>query len=295
MRLASIVIWNASQQIIEKGKRIAALLLECEPERGRVRRRRASGAASDGRSVTARPRSHARRASLADLPEDLRGPLAAVADETVERREFPVRLPGVRSRDRSRARHASRSCATPRSTTSGARSIPAIIHGQVHGGIAQGVGQALLEQLLLRSRDRAAPVGLVHGLRDAARRQLSVLRYRVVEIPSPTHPLGMRPAGEGGTTPALGVDDQRHRRCAVGVRRDAHRDAGDAGAHLAGNSYCAGCASEQGTRRQLRQYRAWRVNPPRIPRHCLATKACRRARNYTSACLAAELQASTTE
>jgi carbon-monoxide dehydrogenase large subunit len=27
----------------------------------------------------------------------------------------------------------------------------------------------------------------------------------IVEVPSPTHPLGMRPAGEGGTTPALGV------------------------------------------------------------------------------------------
>jgi carbon-monoxide dehydrogenase large subunit len=26
-----------------------------------------------------------------------------------------------------------------------------------------------------------------------------------VEIPSATHPLGMRPAGEGGTAPALGV------------------------------------------------------------------------------------------
>jgi carbon-monoxide dehydrogenase large subunit len=25
------------------------------------------------------------------------------------------------------------------------------------------------------------------------------------EIPTPTHPLGIRPAGEGGTTPALGV------------------------------------------------------------------------------------------
>jgi len=25
------------------------------------------------------------------------------------------------------------------------------------------------------------------------------------EVPTPTHPLGIRPAGEGGTTPALGV------------------------------------------------------------------------------------------
>jgi len=27
----------------------------------------------------------------------------------------------------------------------------------------------------------------------------------ISEVPSTTHPLGLRPAGEGGTTPALGV------------------------------------------------------------------------------------------
>ncbi len=27
----------------------------------------------------------------------------------------------------------------------------------------------------------------------------------ISEVPSPTHPLGIRPAGEGGTTPALAV------------------------------------------------------------------------------------------
>src|SRR5699024_4573334 len=50
LRLASLVIWSASQQIIAKGKRIAAVLLECEPEvvefaDGAFRR------GSDGRSV----------------------------------------------------------------------------------------------------------------------------------------------------------------------------------------------------------------------------------------------------
>ncbi len=51
---------------------------------------------------------------------------------------------------------------------------PLIIDGQIHGGIAQGVGQALLRAVLLRSRHRAAALGIVHGLRDAAGGLLSV-------------------------------------------------------------------------------------------------------------------------
>ena len=38
MRLGSIVIWNASNKIIEKGKRIAARLLDCEPSGVRFER-----------------------------------------------------------------------------------------------------------------------------------------------------------------------------------------------------------------------------------------------------------------
>ena len=34
---------------------------------------------------------------------------------------------------------------------------------------------------------------------------LSFFTTEISEVPSTTHPLGMRPAGEGGTTPALGV------------------------------------------------------------------------------------------
>jgi carbon-monoxide dehydrogenase large subunit len=35
--------------------------------------------------------------------------------------------------------------------------------------------------------------------------QLPMFTTEISEVPSTTHPLGFRPAGEGGTTPALGV------------------------------------------------------------------------------------------
>ena len=48
---------------------------------------------------------------------------------------------------------------------------PLILHGQTHGAVAQGVGQALLEDCHYDRDFRAVAVGLVHGLRDAARRR----------------------------------------------------------------------------------------------------------------------------
>ena len=44
---------------------------------------------------------------------------------------------------------------------------PMLAEGQVHGGVAQGIGQAVTEQVSFAA-GRAAPVGVVHGLCDAA-------------------------------------------------------------------------------------------------------------------------------
>jgi len=82
---------------------------------------------------------------------------------------------------------------------------PLIIHGQVHGGIAQGVGQALLEHA---HYDPQSGQMLAGSLMDYAMPRASDLPFYVTElseVPSSTHPLGIRPAGEGGTVPALAV------------------------------------------------------------------------------------------
>ena len=82
---------------------------------------------------------------------------------------------------------------------------PMIVHGQVHGGIAQGVGQALWEQCVY---DPDTGQLLTGSFMDYAMPRADLLPSYVTEmseVPSPTHPLGIRPAGEGGTTPALGV------------------------------------------------------------------------------------------
>jgi carbon-monoxide dehydrogenase large subunit len=82
---------------------------------------------------------------------------------------------------------------------------PLIIDGQTHGGIVQGLGQALFEQCFY---DAGTGQLLSGSFMDYAMPRADVLPFfdtDISEVPTPTHPLGIRPAGEGGTTPALAV------------------------------------------------------------------------------------------
>ncbi len=82
---------------------------------------------------------------------------------------------------------------------------PMIVHGQTHGGIAQGVGQALLEHCVI-DRDSGQP--LAGSFMDYAMPRadtLPLFKSEIVEVLSPTNPLGIKAGGEGGTTPALAV------------------------------------------------------------------------------------------
>jgi carbon-monoxide dehydrogenase large subunit len=202
MRLASIVIWKASLQIVEKGTRIAARLLGCEPgdieyRGGRFTLKR------DGRSLGLFEAAAAAERN-ADLPEELRGPLAAVSDETIGVAAFPygchvceVEVDAETGVVRI-VRHSA--------VDDVGRAVnPMIIDGQVHGGIAQGAGQALMEKA---HYDPDTGQMLSGSFMDYAMPRASDFPFfdtEISEVPSTTHPLGIRPAGEGGTTPALGV------------------------------------------------------------------------------------------
>jgi carbon-monoxide dehydrogenase large subunit len=78
-----------------------------------------------------------------------------------------------------------------------------IVRGQTHGGIAQGVGQALLE-LCSIDKSSGQPVAgsfMDYGIPRAG--DLPNFNDEIVEVLSPTNPLGIKAGGEGGTTPAL--------------------------------------------------------------------------------------------
>jgi carbon-monoxide dehydrogenase large subunit len=82
---------------------------------------------------------------------------------------------------------------------------PMIVDGQTHGGIVQGAGQALMEGVRF---DAGSGQALTASMMDYAMPRADDFPSFVTEIsevPSVNHPMGFRPGGEGGTTPALGL------------------------------------------------------------------------------------------
>jgi carbon-monoxide dehydrogenase large subunit len=202
MRLAGIVVGNASEQIVAKGKQIAAHVLEAASGDIEFADARFKVAGTD-RTITL---FDVAKAALErnDLPDELRGPLRGESDIVRRIPSFPygchvcevevdpetggvevVRYAGVD--DVGRAVN------------------PLILHGQAHGGIVQGLGQAMSE---LCYYEPASGQMLSASFMDYAMLRADDVPSFLTEIsetPSPNNPLGIRAGGEGGTTPALAV------------------------------------------------------------------------------------------
>ncbi len=202
MKMATIVVGKATDDIVAKGKEIAAHLLETDAadivfDRGRFR------VAGTDRDVGIFDVASA-AATRKDLPAELQGPLGATSDQVVPVGSFP---------------YGTQVCEVEVDPDTGAVEIvryaavddvgravnPLILHGQTHGGIAQGAGQALLEEC---HYDRKTAQLLSASFMDYAMPRADTLPNFATafsEVPTPTNRLGVRSGGEGGTTPALAV------------------------------------------------------------------------------------------
>jgi carbon-monoxide dehydrogenase large subunit len=79
---------------------------------------------------------------------------------------------------------------------------PMLVEGQVHGGVAQGLGQALFEQCVYDRDSGQLLTGsfMDYGLPRAT--DLPRFIWRVNSTQCTTNPLGVKGAGEAGTTAA---------------------------------------------------------------------------------------------
>jgi aerobic carbon-monoxide dehydrogenase large subunit len=204
MRLAGIVIGKASEALLDKARRIAAHLLKLDTP-ARVMFENGHFSTSDI-SATFDIFDIAAAAANPDnrLPDDLRGPLAAVSDETVQVAGYPF---------------GSHVCEVEVDANTGTVELvdyiavddvgqainPLILHGQAHGGIAQGVGQALMERSYYEDGSGQLLSGSFMDYAIPRASDLPDFTTEISETHSPTNPLGVRAGGEGGTTPALGV------------------------------------------------------------------------------------------
>ena len=97
------------------------------------------------------------------------------------------------------------SSATPSPTTSAGPSTRMLVDGQIVGGLAQGLGAALLEEL---AYDDAASSSAARSWTTScpAAGEMPPLELWVPEeAPTPTNPLGVKGAGEGGIVAAGGA------------------------------------------------------------------------------------------
>jgi carbon-monoxide dehydrogenase large subunit len=201
MRHAGTVFALAAEDLIAKGKRIAAVLLQSAPERiafadGRFR------AEGDGRSFDFL--DLAKAAARAELPGDLKDGVAVVRDNEMHEPVFP---------------NGCHICEVELDPDTGHVAIvryaavddvgrcinPLIVDGQTKGGIVQGVGQAMWEQCAIDSESGQPICGSLMDYGMPRSFHFPMFKTEIAEVLSPTNPLGIKAGGEGGTTPAPAV------------------------------------------------------------------------------------------
>jgi carbon-monoxide dehydrogenase large subunit len=201
MRLGAWVMAKAADEIVEKGRKIAAAMLEVAVQDVEFAHQRFVVMGTD-RSVGLFEAAAA--ALRSDLPAHLLGPLMGISDQVMSVPSFA---------------YTCAVCEVEIDPDTGGVEIvrytsiddcgravnPMLIHGQSHGGIAQGIGQALWEECFY---DRDTAQLLSGSLMDYALPRadsLPLFQTEISEVPSTTNPLGMRGGSEGGITPGLAV------------------------------------------------------------------------------------------
>ncbi|MCE2532387.1 MAG: xanthine dehydrogenase family protein molybdopterin-binding subunit, partial [Acidimicrobiia bacterium] len=89
---------------------------------------------------------------------------------------------------------------------------PMLVEGQIIGGVAQGIGGALLELFAYDSDGQPLATSFMDYLMPTVAEQPPVEVLLSEDAPSPLNPLGLKGAGEGGTTAcgaaiAAAIDD----------------------------------------------------------------------------------------
>lgn len=203
MRMAGTVIIKAADDLIARGKRLAALLMDMAPNDVDFADGVFTAPGSNTTLTLFELATALDDATFQDrLPDDLKGALQVRRDNEMQTQVFP---------------NGSQVCEIEIDPETGAMAItkyvlvddvgrainPLIVEGQTHGGAVQGIGQALFEVCAVDPQTGQPLSGsfLDYGLPRAD--HFPMFLTELNEVPSPTNPLGVKAGGEGGTTGAL--------------------------------------------------------------------------------------------
>jgi carbon-monoxide dehydrogenase large subunit len=195
---------NATREVLEKGRELAAHLLEASPDDVQV-------VAGQGLGVAGTPSATVSWAELAKaandpsrLPEGMELGLDAVNDFETPDSSYPfgAHLAVVEVDTETGMADLVRHVTVD---DSGRIANPLLAEGQIHGGIAQGVAQALYEEMAYDDDGNCLTGSLTsYALPTAA--ELPLFETSRTETPSPLNPLGAKGIGESGAigaTPAV--------------------------------------------------------------------------------------------
>jgi carbon-monoxide dehydrogenase large subunit len=201
MRHAATVFSLAATELITKGKRAVAVIVGTAPDRVDF---------TDGRFVARETNRSFDFLELAEemtrheMPDDLAAGLAVVTDNEMHDPVFPngCAICEIEIDPDSGGLNITRYA----SVDDVGRCInPLIVDGQTHGAIVQGVGQALWEQCVVEPDSGQPLCGsyMDYGMPRSDR--VPSFKTKIIEVLSPTNPLGIKAGGEGGTTAAPAV------------------------------------------------------------------------------------------
>jgi aerobic carbon-monoxide dehydrogenase large subunit len=199
MRHGATVMAMAAADLIDKGKRIAAIVLGADA---------ATITFKDGHFAAPRVNRTLDFFELAkelphhELPADLAEGLAVVKDNEMHQPVFPNGT-AICEIEVDPATGSTKIVRYTSVDDVGRAINPLIVDGQSHGSIAHGVGEALSEECVY-DHSTGQPLSgsfMDYGMPHAE--DLPLIDTEIIEVLSPTNPLGIKSAGEGPTTSAL--------------------------------------------------------------------------------------------
>ena len=201
MRQAGTVIYLGCQDLVDKGRKIAALLFKVDPDEVEMLNGVFNVPLLD---KTIGWFELAEAAKSLDLPDALSSGLEVTRENEMDVAVFP---------------NGCAACEVEVDPDTGVVTIeryvavddvgrvinPLIVDGQTHGSIATGLGQALFEQCVIEP-DSGQPIsGSLMDYTLPRAHDFPMFSTAFNEVFSPTNPLGIKSGGEGPTTPALAV------------------------------------------------------------------------------------------
>jgi carbon-monoxide dehydrogenase large subunit len=204
LQVGGTAVYNATNTVLDKGKQLAASLLEASAEDIDV-------VPGKGLGVKGSPDANVSWADLAkaavdvdNLPEGMEPGLAAETDFATPDSSYPfgAHISVVEVDTETGFTRLLRHVTVD---DSGRILNPLLAEGQIHGGIAQGAAQALFEEISFDSDGNNATGSLVSYAMPSAS-DLPNYETERTETPSPLNPLGAKGIGESGaigSTPAI--------------------------------------------------------------------------------------------